>query len=69
MEFMKTHRHELETDYPYYATDGSCNYGAHDGKVGVWTIANVGPYSSDNLKAAIAEGPTAVTVEADSSVF
>jgi len=69
MTYMETHGQELETAYPYTAMDGSCNYSAADGKVEVSTIANVAPSSVAQLKAAIATGPTSVTVEADTSVF
>ena len=69
MNYIKTHGQELETAYPYTAQDGTCKFAAASGKVNVNTIANVTPSSVAQLKAAIAQGPTSVTVEADTSVF
>jgi len=69
MNYIKTHGQELETAYPYTARDGTCKYNASAGKVNVKTIASVAPKSVPALKAAIASGPTSVTVEADTSVF
>jgi hypothetical protein len=65
MTYIETHGQELETAYPYTAQNGPCNYSEADGKVEVSNIANVAPSSVDQLKAAIATGPTSVTVEAD----
>ena len=64
MNYIKTHGQELETAYPYTAVTGTCKYSAASGKVNVNTIANVTPSSVAQLKAAIAQGPTSVTVEA-----
>ena len=69
MNYIKTHGQELETAYPYTAVTGTCKYSAASGKVNVNTIANVTPSSVAQLKAAIAQGPTSVTVEADTAVF
>ena len=69
MNYIKTHGQELETAYPYTARDGTCKYAAASGKVNVKTVASVTPRSVPQLKAAIAAGPTSVTVEADTSVF
>ena len=65
MNYIKTHGQELETAYPYTAIDGTCKYAAASGKVNVKTVASVTPRSVPQLKAAIAAGPTSVTVEAD----
>ena len=69
MNYIKTHGQELETDYPYTARTGTCKYSSTKGKVNVKSIANVGAKSVAQLKAAIATGPTSVTVEADRTVF
>jgi cathepsin L len=69
MTYAKTHGQELESDYPYTARDGSCKYSSGKGKVNVKAINNVSARSVPQLKAAIAKGPTSVTVEADRSVF
>ena len=69
MTYAKTHGQELETDYPYTARDGTCKYSSGKGKVNVKAINNVAARSVPQLKAAIAKGPTSVTVEADRSVF
>lgn len=69
MRYLEKHGQELETDYPYTARDGSCKASSSKGKVDVKSIASVTPRSVSQLKAAIAKGPTSVTVEADRSVF
>lgn len=69
MDFMKTHGDELESDYPYVAKDGTCKYDSSKGKVHVKTVTNAPTRSVAQLKAAIAKGPTAVSVEADKTVF
>ena len=73
MNYIKTHGQELETDYPYTAKTGTCKFNSSLGKVNVKTTNNVkfpilkGKVAA--LKAAIAQGPTSVTVEADTTVF
>ena len=69
MNYIKSHGQELETAYPYTARDGTCKYDSSKGKVNVKSVANVGAKSVSQLKAAIAKGPTSVTVEADRTVF
>ena len=59
----------LETAYPYTAKNGVCKDTSVANKVKVTKIASVGAKSVAQLKAAIAQGPTSVTVEADRSVF
>lgn len=60
---------DLETDYPYQARTGSCQAGSHQGKVKVAGVHPVIPFVGSQLRAAIAQGPTAVTVAASSTVF
>jgi len=69
MRYAETHGQELETDYPYTARTQTCKADSSKGKVDVSKIASVTPKSVSQLKAAIAAGPTSVTVEADRSVF
>jgi C1A family cysteine protease len=69
MTYAEKHGQELEADYPYTARDGQCQASSSKGKVEVSNIAQVTPKSVAQLKAAIAKGPTSVTVEADRSVF
>jgi len=60
---------ELESDYPYTAQDGTCNYN----KAKATTVASgyqfVTANSSDSLKAALVNGPVSVAIEADQDVF
>ena len=69
MNYVKTHPQELESDYAYTARDGTCKFSSASGKVAVKTVATVTAKSAAQLKAAIATGPTSVTVEADTTVF
>jgi cathepsin L len=69
MTYIETHGQELTSAYPYTAKDGTCRYKSSLGKVNVKSINNVQSRSIPQLKAAIAMGPTSVTVEADRSVF
>ena len=69
MNYVKTHSQELESAYAYTARDGTCKFSSASGKVAVKTVATVTARSAAQLKAAIATGPTSVTVEADRSVF
>ena len=69
MTYAETHGQELESDYPYTARTQSCKASSTKGKVDVKKIASVQARSVDQLKAAIAAGPTSVTVEADRTVF
>jgi len=69
MTYSETHAMELEGDYPYTARDGTCTAVASKGKVNTQTINNVVAKDASQLMAAIAKGPTAVTVDASSSVF
>jgi hypothetical protein len=69
MKYLETIGQELTSDYPYTARDGSCHASSAKGKVEVKTFATVTPRSPSQLMAAIAKGPTSVTVEADRTVF
>jgi C1A family cysteine protease len=65
MEYIESNTQELEADYPYTAKDGQCQTDAALGKVLVSQIHEVQAESVDQLKAAIAQGPVSVTIEAD----
>jgi len=69
MTYAEKHGQELEADYPYTAKDGSCKFTSTKGMVDVTTIVSVPKKSASQLKAAIANGPVSVTVEADTRVF
>jgi C1A family cysteine protease len=69
MDYMEGNTQELEADYPYTARDGKCQTDSSLGKVLVTQIHDVQEQSIDQLKAAIAQGPTSVTIEADTTVF
>lgn len=60
---------ELESAYPYKGVDGTCKASKTKAKTFVKSYNNVKAYSADQLKAAIAQGPVSVTIEADRSVF
>jgi C1A family cysteine protease len=60
---------ELESVYPYKGVDGSCQVSAAKELVKVSTYAQVTANSKDQLKAAVAQGPVSVAIEADKLVF
>uniref|UniRef100_A0A7S3W976 Uncharacterized protein n=1 Tax=Strombidinopsis acuminata TaxID=141414 RepID=A0A7S3W976_9SPIT len=67
--YAESHPLETESSYPYKGKDGSCKYDSSKGKVKVSNYSRVSSKSSSALKSAISNGPVAVTVEADKSVF
>lgn len=69
MKYLEGEPQELESDYPYKGKDGSCVAAEADGKVLVTDIHYVTPNSVSQLKAAIAQAPVSVTIEADQTVF
>jgi hypothetical protein len=56
----------LESDYPYTAEDGTCSFDQKGGRVAAYTVNRVPRNDPDQLKAAIAQVPTTVAVDADS---
>jgi C1A family cysteine protease len=60
---------ETEGDYPYKAVDASCTYVQTKGVGQVKGYNDVAPNAVSQLKAAIAQQPTSVAIEADQSVF
>ena len=69
--YAESHPLETEADYPYTATSGlfRCKYNKAEGKVKVTTYHNVTTKSPDQLKAALAQQPVSVAVQADQPVF
>jgi hypothetical protein len=72
--YFEKHDAILEKDYPYTSgvskEKGSCSYEEKDHTaVEVSAYKNVTPDMPDQLKAAIAEGPTSIAIEADKTVF
>lgn len=65
MKYAETSPQELSSDYPYVAHDQACKFTEAQGKVKVNGVGNVPKGSVEQLKAAIAEGPVSVTVQAD----
>jgi len=54
MEYLTTHKQDLEDDYPYKAKDTySCEESKHEGQVKVFGVNEVVPGSVSQLKAAI----------------
>jgi len=71
MEYVAAHGQVTEAAYPYTAgkgTAGSCEQKGSPVAF-VSKVNTVKRWSSDDLVAAIAQGPTSVTVEADTKVF
>lgn len=60
---------ESEDKYPYEAADDSCRYDKSLGIAMVKQFVDVAPNNPAQLKAAIAQGPVAVAIEADTFVF
>jgi cathepsin L len=60
---------ETEADYGYTGRDGQCKAATAKGKVSATGYTHVPANSKDQLKAAIAQGPVSVAIEADTFVF
>jgi C1A family cysteine protease len=69
MNYVKQNGQTLEQNYTYTARDGTCRASQMTSSVHVTKVNTVQSRSAAALKAAIAVGPTSVTVEADRSVF
>jgi C1A family cysteine protease len=67
--YVESAKLETESDYPYTAQDGDCDYSASKGKVELKGFKDVTPNSPSQLQAAVALGPVSVAIEADTSVF
>jgi len=60
---------ELESDYPYTAQDGQCNFDSSKAQKVNSGYQFVTPKSTDQLKAALVNFPVSVLIEADQDVF
>ncbi len=60
---------ETEANYAYEGVDDTCRFDAAKGVAKTTGSKNVTPNSSADLKAAIAQGPVSVAIEADTFVF
>jgi len=60
---------ELETDYPYTARDGDCQYNKNKAVKVATGYQFVTANSTDQLKAALVNSPVSVLIEADQNVF
>jgi len=69
MEYVQKKGQTLESDYVYEARNDRCRDSQYQKYAYVATINQVQPRSAEQLLAAIAQGPTSVTVEADRSAF
>jgi len=69
MNYVAQNGQVLESDYTYTAKDGTCRASSYTAQVHVASVNQVPKHSASALRAAIAQGPTSVTVEADQSVF
>jgi C1A family cysteine protease len=59
---------DTEADYPYQGTDGTCKTGLKDA-VTITGFKDVAANDEDALKAAVANGPVSVAIEADQFAF
>jgi KDEL-tailed cysteine endopeptidase len=64
-DYAEQHGLEFEKDYPYTAADGRCKADSSKGQVKVTDHSAVTPRSVSQLKAAIAQQPTCVSVDAE----
>ncbi|CDW73464.1 UNKNOWN [Stylonychia lemnae] len=69
MTYIASNPLETEDDYPYAGYDESCQADQSKEIVSDQGPVAVTPSSSDALKAAVAEGPVSVAIEADTDVF
>jgi len=69
MKYLQGTGQSLESAYTYKGANGTCQDSKYNKFVNVSIINTVTPLSADQLIAAIAQGPTSVTVEADRWAF
>jgi cathepsin L len=68
--YLETHKAELESVYPYTAVNGTCAYDSSSATaVEVSTYTNVTADNISQMKAAVAQQPVSVSIEADKLVF
>lgn len=59
----------LESSYPYKAQDGQCHYSQSMNAFKISGHVDVPPQDAQQLKAAVAQGPVSIAIEADSLWF
>lgn len=69
MKWTSTHPLETEADYPYVAQDRPCAYKPRKGVVKATKVVAVPKNDPVQLKAALVQGPVAVSIDASSSLF
>uniref|UniRef100_A0A7S3CPI2 Cysteine protease n=1 Tax=Strombidium rassoulzadegani TaxID=1082188 RepID=A0A7S3CPI2_9SPIT len=68
-QYVESNPLQLEATYAYTGVDGTCLYDATKGVGKVVGFADVTPNSSEQLKAALQNGPVSVAIEADQFAF
>jgi len=68
-EYIEKNPLELEAEYPYTAKNGKCKYVASKGVGLVKSYKDVASGSATQLRAAVAQQPVSVAIEADQFVF
>lgn len=68
-EYALKNKIATESDYPYKAINGQCSSSTHTGVVQVTDYHDVPSSSVAQLKAAIAQGPVSVAIQANKPVF
>merc|ERR1712232_1401938 len=69
-KYLESHKAELESVYKYTAKNGTCQYDESSATaVEVSTYKNVVKDNVDQMKAAVAQQPVSVSIEADKAVF
>jgi len=69
MNYVAKNGQVLESDYGYEGKQATCRASSFTPQVYVSQVNNVPAHSAAGLRAAIAQGPTSVTVEADTKTF
>jgi len=68
-QYAQSNAMDTEADYPYKGVDGTCEASKKQGKFKATGFTRVPKNKKDQLKAAIAQGPVSVAIEADTMVF
>jgi len=69
MNYVAQNGQVLESDYGYQGKQGTCEASKYTPQVYVSKVNTVPKHDAAALRAAIAQGPTSVTVEADTRTF
>jgi hypothetical protein len=68
-QYAETDALESESDYPYKGKTGTCSLTEGEGLVTVTGFVDVASNDPDQLKAAVAEGPVSVAIQANQFSF